>query len=78
MSSPLVDLTSLPGSENRVDLDLDQGPPAPLNLEPFGPNPWAGGGASPVNTVSTGTRRNLGGPPATLWGTLLLLAIIFL
>ena len=78
MPSPLIDFNNLPGSGNRVDLDLDQGPPAPLNLEPFGPNPWAGGGASPINTVSTGTRRDLGPAPTTVWGALLILAMILL
>lgn len=69
---------TLPGFDNVVPLDIDQGPPAPLNLEPFGPNPWAGGGQSPTNTPSTGTIRNLGSPSAGIWGTLLLLAIILL
>jgi hypothetical protein len=76
MPTPLI-TPGLPGFDNTVPLDIDQGPPAPLNLDPFGPNPWAGGGQSPMNTPSTGTVRNLGATP-TVWGTVLLLAILLL
>jgi hypothetical protein len=77
MSSPL-DPTGLPGFDNTVPLDIDQGPPPPLNLDPFGPNPWAGGGASPVNVPATGTVKDLGRSPGIALGTVLLLAILFL
>lgn len=76
-NTPLIDFTNLPGAGDRVDLNMDQGPPAPLNLEPFGPNPWAGGGASRTNTPATGTTKSFSGS-AGIWGTVLLLAIILL
>ena len=77
MPNYVVDFTNLPGAADRIDLDIDQGPPAPLNLEPFGPNPWAGGGASVGNAPTTGTQTNLRAP-ASIWGAVLLLAIILL
>jgi hypothetical protein len=76
MPAPL-NTSGLPGFENTVPLDVDQGPPAPIIWDPFGPNPWAGGGQSPTNTPSTGTVRNFGASP-TVWGTVLLLAILLL
>lgn len=76
MPSQVVDFTNLPGANDRINLDIDQGPPAPLNLEPFGPNPWAGGG-SVVNAPTTGTQTNLPGHKS-IWGVVLILAILFL
>ena len=74
-----LETEGLPGFDNTVPLHVDQGPPAPLNLEPFGPNPWAGGGQSPVNTPSTGYRQDLCGPaPAPTWAWVVLIAMVLL
>ena len=77
MPVPIVDFTNLPGSEGRIPLDLDQGPPAPLNLEPFGPNPWAGGGASVVNVPAGGTSHDFQSSKS-IWGIVFILAILLL
>lgn len=74
-----IDFDGMPGAQDRVDLNLDQGPPSPLNLEPFGPNPWAGGGQSNVNIPSTGSRHDLGGPtPVPWWAWAVLAAMVVL
>ena len=76
----LIDFTNLPGAEDRISLILDEGPPAPLNLEPFGPNPWAGGRQSTVNIPAVGPRSDMtrGADTTTILSALVLVAFLIL
>lgn len=81
---PVLEIDKLPGAENRVELIIPEGPPAPphlvipppLNLEPFGPNPWAGGGQSTVNVPAFGTKASVQGGISPIWLLLLGAALL--